>query len=172
VTSFESEVGEYNLVYSTKPESGSWSTATIDLAGDVGRSCALDRASDGRLHVAHRDTTNHALMHMRCLSCAPPWDVTFVDEATAADDGDTSVQRTVDLAASPDGDVPVAYTDAPTTELRHAVLPSGSTVWQGSVVSDGAALFPAVAVLSTGLAHIVYLDVASGSLRHARQCLP
>lgn len=127
---------------------GAWTVETIDAAGDVGSVHDLASDSSGRLHVAYWDKTNGDLKYA-LRSSSGTWTSMVVDSAN-------NVGGSLAIAVDAAGNPHIAYLDQTNSDLKYATR-SGAGAWSTVVLdTEGAGLYPQIAVDSAGTLHIVY----------------
>ena len=146
----------------------SWTTTTVDNAGDVGLYASLALSGTGRLHVTYWDFTNADLKYATCaVSCATGanWQAVTVD-------GSGSGGSATALALDASGGVHVTYSDNTNGNLRYATCPATCTVaagWQAMTVDSvgEVASSSALVVDGNGRVHVAYRDDTNSNLKYA-----
>jgi hypothetical protein len=155
------------------------STVVVDAERDTGWNTSLVLGPHGAPHVAYYDRSNHVLRHAWREQVAGDGDGAPTEGSwrTETVDSDGAVGAHASIAVDDQGALHVSYYDETKGRLKYASNASGS--WVTEVVDDGsdaAAGQPphdvgrdsAIAVDTTGAAHIAYFDLSKGTLRYAR----
>jgi hypothetical protein len=144
----------------------SWSTVTVDAAGNTGYVTSLAFGPDGQPAISYWDSGNCDLRFARFDG--NKWSAVTVDAAPEYVAGYTS------LAFGPDGQPSISYhvPDPNKSDLHFARFNAGS--WNVVTVDalGATGLHPSLAFMPDGQPAIAYYDATNGDLRFAQRYVP
>ena len=135
-----------------------WTTETVDAAGNGGMYTSLAFDTDGNLHISYYDYTNQDLKHAWKSNAG--WTTETVDSAG-------NVGAYTSIAFDAGGNPHISYYDTSNYDLKHAW--KGIAGWTTETVDSAGnvGLFTSIAFDASGNPHISYYDNSNYDLKHA-----